>query len=88
MRLISGLVGAQDFAGALALIVGGSRGLGAVTAKAIAAGGGSIIVTYVRGREDAVRLAEEINTARREVVCTVLAYDSAGSAASPSSPRC
>jgi len=82
MRLISGLVGARDFAGAVALIVGGSRGLGAVTAKAIAAGGGSVIVTYARGREDALRLAEEINVARGEMVCTVLAYDSARSAAS------
>jgi NAD(P)-dependent dehydrogenase (short-subunit alcohol dehydrogenase family) len=82
MRLISGLVGARDFAGTVALIIGGSRGLGAVTAKAIAAGGGSVIVTYARGREDALRLAEEINAARGEMVCTALAYDSAGSAAS------
>jgi NAD(P)-dependent dehydrogenase (short-subunit alcohol dehydrogenase family)/acyl dehydratase len=81
MRLISNLVGAQDFAGAVALIVGGSRGLGAVAAKAIAAGGGSVIVTYARGRDDALELAEEINAARGEMVCTVLAYDSAGSAA-------
>jgi NAD(P)-dependent dehydrogenase (short-subunit alcohol dehydrogenase family) len=82
MRLISGLVGAQDFAGAVALIVGGSRGLGEATAKVIAAGGGSVIVTYARGREDALRLAGEINAARGETVCTVLAYDSARSAAS------
>jgi NAD(P)-dependent dehydrogenase (short-subunit alcohol dehydrogenase family) len=81
MQLISGSVGAQDFAGAVALIVGGSRGLGAVAAKAIATGGGSVIVTYARGRDDALGLAEEINAARGEMVCTVLAYDSAGSAA-------
>jgi NAD(P)-dependent dehydrogenase (short-subunit alcohol dehydrogenase family)/acyl dehydratase len=81
MRSILG-VGTRDFAGTVALIVGGSRGLGAVSAKAIAAGGGSVIVTYARGREDALRLAEEINAARGEMVCTLLAYDSAKSAAS------
>lgn len=82
MRSISGLVGARDFAETVALIVGGSRGLGAVTAKAIAAGGASVIVTYARGHEDALKLADEINAARGEMACTLLAYDSVGSAAS------
>ncbi|MGP0092571.1 MAG: SDR family NAD(P)-dependent oxidoreductase [Xanthobacteraceae bacterium] len=82
MQLISGLVGAQDFAGTVALIVGGSRGLGAVAAKTIAAGGGSVIVTFATGREDALKVAEEINAVRGEPACTLLAYDSAMSAAS------
>jgi NAD(P)-dependent dehydrogenase (short-subunit alcohol dehydrogenase family)/acyl dehydratase len=81
MRLISAAVGPRDFSGACALIVGGSRGLGAVTAKAIAAGGGRVVVTYARGREDAHKLAEEINAARRETACTILPYDSTQSAA-------
>jgi NAD(P)-dependent dehydrogenase (short-subunit alcohol dehydrogenase family) len=82
MRTIAEKVGAQDFAGSIVLIVGGSRGLGAVTAKTIAAGGGRVIVTYAKGRDDAVNLAAEINAARGNAPCTVLAYDSAGSSAS------
>ena len=38
------------FAGQTALIVGGSRGLGEVTAKLIAAGGGTPIITYQAGK--------------------------------------
>ena len=48
------------FSGQRALVVGGSRGIGEVTAKCIAAGGGSVVITYVRGEEDARRVVDEI----------------------------
>jgi acyl dehydratase/NAD(P)-dependent dehydrogenase (short-subunit alcohol dehydrogenase family) len=49
-------VTAGEFAGQRAVIVGGSRGLGAVTALIVAAGGGAPLVTFATGRADAARL--------------------------------
>jgi NAD(P)-dependent dehydrogenase (short-subunit alcohol dehydrogenase family) len=46
-----------------ALIIGGSRGLGEVTAKIVAAAGGHSIITYQSGREDAEKIAAEIAAA-------------------------
>ncbi len=69
------LVAPTEFAGSTALIVGGSRGLGALTAKVIAAGGGKIIVTYAIGRQEAVQLAEEIRSHIPHDVCDVIPYD-------------
>ena len=43
-----------------ALVVGGSRGLGEVLAKVVAAGGGDVVITYHRGRDDAEALAATI----------------------------
>jgi acyl dehydratase len=82
MEAVSAAVALGTFAGAVALVIGGSRGLGAVTAKAIAAGGGKVIVTYAKGRDEAAKLAAEINAARGPGVCTALAYESSGDAAS------
>jgi NAD(P)-dependent dehydrogenase (short-subunit alcohol dehydrogenase family) len=61
------------FKDSVALVVGGSRGLGELTAKLIAAGGGRVIVTYATGKADADRLAAEINEWGGN--CEVLAYD-------------
>jgi NAD(P)-dependent dehydrogenase (short-subunit alcohol dehydrogenase family) len=82
MAAVSTMVGAEKFADAVALVVGGSRGLGAATAKAIAAGGGKVVVTYKEGRDEATKLAGEINALRGPGVCTVLSYDSSTGAAS------
>ena len=49
-----------EFSGQLALVVGGSRGLGEVTAKIIALGGGMPIVTYYSGAEDATAVVDDI----------------------------
>jgi hypothetical protein len=49
-----------EFAGHRALVVGGSRGLGEVTSKLLAAGGAEVRLTYFRGSQDARRVAEEI----------------------------
>ena len=49
-----------EFAGQRALVVGGSRGLGEVTAKLLAAGGAQMQITYQRGRTDAEQVVAEI----------------------------
>jgi len=78
---ISKLVAPTEFAGSTALIIGGSRGLGALTAKIIAAGGGKVIVTYAIGRKEAMQLAEEIHARIPQAVCDVLPYDARQDAA-------
>jgi hypothetical protein len=62
-------VTANEFAGGVALIVGGSRGLGEATAKIVAAGGAHAIITYAAGRDDAQRVAAEIAAAGGRVLC-------------------
>lgn len=44
-----------------ALIIGGSRGLGEVTAKIISAGGGNSTISYSTGKEDALKISTEIS---------------------------
>jgi len=51
-----------DFSGQRALVIGGSRGLGEVTAKLLALGGADVRITYYRGAEDANRLVDEIKS--------------------------
>ena len=68
-----GWVASDAFAGSRALIVGGSRGLGEVTAKLIAAGGGHPIITYALGRADAEAVAADIGQAGG--TCDVLPFD-------------
>lgn len=48
------------FAGSRALVVGGSRGLGELCAKIMAAGGSEVLLTYNSGAEDAYSVAAEI----------------------------
>lgn len=50
----------STFTGQKALVIGGSRGLGEVFSKVLAAGGAEVILTYYRGKEDAEKLLEEI----------------------------
>ena len=50
------------FLGRRAFVVGGSRGIGEVTAKLLAAGGAEVVLTYFRGADDACRIVEDINT--------------------------
>ncbi|MEJ2502155.1 MAG: SDR family NAD(P)-dependent oxidoreductase [Gemmatimonadota bacterium] len=56
------------FVGQKALVVGGSRGLGEVTAKLIAAGGGEVALTYRTGASDAARVRDEIGSERARAV--------------------
>ncbi len=48
------------FAGTRALVLGGSRGIGEVTAKLLAAGGATVRLTYHQGADDARRVVDEI----------------------------
>jgi hypothetical protein len=72
---IARLVAPIEFAGSTALIIGGSRGLGSLTAKIIAAGGGNVIITYATGQDDALKLAQEINTRFANNACKTIQYD-------------
>jgi NAD(P)-dependent dehydrogenase (short-subunit alcohol dehydrogenase family) len=63
-----------EFAAQRALIVGGSRGLGEVTARILAAGGGQPIISYHQGRDDAEALCNEIRASGatcRSVRCDI-----------------
>ncbi len=60
MKEVAAQVTPGSYAGQVALVVGGSRGLGELTAKVVAAGGGQVIVTYASGAADAQRVAQEI----------------------------
>jgi hypothetical protein len=75
MADLTRLVRPGEFADATAFVAGGSRGLGAITAKLIAAGGGRVIVTYAQGLDDAENLRQEINTACSEDVCAIMNFD-------------
>lgn len=67
------LVAKDEFCGCTALIIGGSRGLGELTAKLIAAGGGRVVITYATGKHDAEAVSEEIKKAGAE--CKTVPYD-------------
>jgi acyl dehydratase len=85
---LTSVVRAGEFAGASALVVGASRGLGELTAKLIAAGGGHVIATYAVGKADCERLAEEIRQGGGR--CDIVQYDAlseAGPAWGTAAPR-
>lgn len=73
MQSLARRVGPAEFSGATALVIGGSRGLGELAAKIIAAGGGRVVVTWQAGKVDAQRVAQEIRAAGGD--CQALAYD-------------
>jgi len=56
------------------LVIGGSRGLGELTAKLLCSGGGCVHLTYSRGRNDARRVSAEIMAVKRGV-CKPLELD-------------
>ena len=72
-RDLAGLVDAGEFAGSTALVIGGSRGLGEVTAKLLAAGGAKAVIGYRVGAAEAEAVADEIRAAGGR--CETLAYD-------------
>lgn len=63
----------DEFRGATALVLGGSRGLGEVTSKLLAAGGAHVVLTYASGLVEAERISEEIR--RWGGQCDTLRYD-------------
>lgn len=56
------LVQQGEFADQRALIVGGSRGLGELTAKLLSIGGAHVLVSYNKGEKDCNRVTDDINT--------------------------
>lgn len=56
---LASLVAAGRFAGQRALVVGGSRGLGELTAKLLLVGGAEVTLTYAGGQQDADRVCHE-----------------------------
>jgi len=67
------LVTPGEFSKERALVIGGSRGLGEVTAKLLAAGGADIVVTYAQGADDARRVCADV--ARAGGHCRPIAFD-------------
>ena len=68
------LVRAQVFSVRRALVIGGSRGLGAVTAKLLAAGGAGVSITYAKGASEAADICEEISASGR-ATCAAMPLD-------------
>jgi acyl dehydratase/NAD(P)-dependent dehydrogenase (short-subunit alcohol dehydrogenase family) len=77
---VAELVPDGAYAGQHALIVGGSRGLGELTAKLVAGGGGSVTITYAVGEAEAGAVVADINAAGGSAA--MLHYD-AGLPAAP-----
>lgn len=73
MDRIGQVVPPGAFQGWRALVIGGSRGLGEVAAKLLAAGGARVALTYHQGREDAQRVVEAITQSGGKARC--LAWD-------------
>jgi len=61
--LLAPLVADQPFAGRRALVIGGSRGLGEVSAKLLAMGGADVRLSYHVGADDAAAVVRDIRAA-------------------------
>jgi hypothetical protein len=71
--VLAPLVDEGEFSGQRAVVIGGSRGLGEVTAKLLALGGADVLITYHRGKEDAAAVAGDIIAAGG--TCAVAPFD-------------
>lgn len=62
MKDIAAVVPPASLSGHHVLVVGGSRGLGELTAKITASGGAHVTITYAKGCDDAERVCSEIRS--------------------------
>jgi hypothetical protein len=60
ISILRGCVQPRQFLGQRALVVGGSRGLGELTAKTLAVGGADVVITYAKGKADAIAVRDDI----------------------------
>ena len=67
----------MDFTGKVALVTGGSRGIGAATVRAIVASGGRAVVHFGSNRAAAEALAEEVGTDKCRLIAADLAVSGA-----------
>lgn len=63
------MVRQDEFRAHRALVIGGSRGLGEVATKLLAAGGAQVRFSYHQGADDANRIAGDITSAGGSVIC-------------------
>jgi hypothetical protein len=77
---VEAAVAPGEFAEMRALVIGGSRGLGAATAKLIVAGGGQALLTYRHGAREAEALCAELSARFGSQKCRAISYDVRGDA--------
>ena len=70
---VSSKIDKEIFSTQRALVIGGSRGIGEVTAKILAAGGADVVLTYSNGHAEAECIADEITCNGKR--CRVMQID-------------